>query len=128
MQTYPSSPPKRRELAQAAIASLDTHRAKHQRLNVQCSRSHHVATVYDTASGLVYVALTGPHAHGSRDFVDAAHHDKAHGFEHVDMLVASTDPMVDEALPAWCECGPRTLFRSELLGAIAEGKRRIQVV
>ncbi|MBC6445893.1 hypothetical protein [Actinokineospora xionganensis] len=57
--------------AVAAVAALRPHRGDHRRLSVRCPRSHHVAAVYDTSAGAVCIATTGPHAHGSKDFVDA---------------------------------------------------------
>jgi hypothetical protein len=128
MSTSALTPAQRRQTARTALADLGSKRAEHKQISVQCSRSHHVATVYATPAGPVYVAVTGPRAHGSRDRHDAAHHNNTHGVEQVDLLVDSRDPMVDDALPASCECGPRTLSRSELLRVIAEGKRRLRVV
>ena len=128
MSTSALTPAQRRQTARAAMTALGSKRAEHKQLSVQCSRSHHVAIVYTTPAGPVYVAVTGPRAHGSRDRHDAAHHNNTHGVEQVDLLVDDSDPMVDDALFASCECGPRTLSRAELLRAIAEGKRRLRVV
>lgn len=113
----------RRRKASDALGALGTHRSDSRRLNVQCPRSHHVASVYDTEAGLVYSAVTASHAHGSRDFVDTAHHGGRRGTEYADLLDAG--PMVDDDLPAWCECGPRTLSRTELGEHIAAERRKL---
>jgi len=115
----------RHRRAAAALAAYGAHRSDHQRLAVRCRRGHHVAFVYDTPSGLVYWAITGPHAHGSRDFVDTPHHAAARGSEYVDLLQA--EPVDDDALPAWCDCGPHSLSRAELVAAIAGERRTVQL-
>ncbi len=111
--------------ARAALDALGPDRDDHQRLNVQCRHSHHVAGVYDTPAGLVYRAVTGPHAHGSRDFVDTAHHGGHRGHEYVDLLAPG--PMAGDGLPAWCDCGSWTLSRSELLGQAQAGHRTVHL-
>ncbi|MGH3518628.1 MAG: hypothetical protein ACRDQ7_14660 [Haloechinothrix sp.] len=115
----------RRRKAREALSALGSHRSDRRKLSIQCSRSHHVAFVYDTEAGLVYSTVTGPHAHGSRDFVDTAHHGGRRGAEYVDLLEAG--PMVDDELPAWCECGPRTLSRSELDEHITAERRKLRL-
>ena len=119
------SPAERRHAAQTALQALSAQRDEHLLCSVRCSRSHHVAAVYDTAAGPVYEALTGPHAHGRRDFIDAGHHGHRHGTPILDLLNAGTDSTVDDALPAWCECGPRVLSRSELQHALARHQRHL---
>lgn len=99
--------------ARAAIAALPSRLTHHRVLNVQCRRGHHVAAVYETAAGLVYLADTGPHGHGSKDYVDAAHGDATRGDEFTDLLAPG--PMVADEVPAWCDCGHWTLSRSDLL-------------
>lgn len=111
--------------AQEALDALGNDLADHQRLSVQCRHSHHVAAVYDTAVGLVYRSLTGPHAHGSRDFVDTAHHAAHRGHAYVDLLPAG--PMAEDGLPAWCDCGSWTLSRSELLAQVGAGNRTVHL-
>jgi hypothetical protein len=44
-----------------------------------------------------------------------------------DLLDAGTGPKVDDALPAWCECGPRVLSRAELQDALAQHQRQLLV-
>lgn len=112
-----TSPETRRRAAAEALDVLGSHRSDRQVLSAQCARSHHVAYVYDTDAGLVYWAVTGPHAHGSRDFVDTTHHGAGRGKEYIDLLAAG--PMIDDEVPAWCDCGPHTLSRSQLAGVIA---------
>lgn len=121
-----ATPAVRRAAARAALEALVQH-DQSVKLRVQCAENHHVATVYDTDVGLVYVARSGPHSHGSKDFVDVAHHDAAHGVEVVDLLDPGADAMVDDALPATCECGPRTVSRSELLRTVESGQHRLLV-
>jgi hypothetical protein len=114
-----------RDAARAALDSLGAHRADARRLNVRCSRSHHVAGVYVTPEGLVYASRIGLHSHGSRDRVDEPHRGASHGRETVEPLEGN--PLADDALPASCECGPRVLSRAELLRALAQGRRRLDV-
>lgn len=113
---------RRRQVATDALAVFGKQRSEHQRLSVQCAHSHHLAAVYETEAGLVYHAIEGPHAHGSKDRIDTAHHGGPRGTEYVDLLAA--DPMSDDGLPAWCDCGPHTLSRSDLLKAAADGEVR----
>ena len=115
----------RRRIAVDALSTLGSHRADHQRLNVQCSRSHHLAGVYETDAGLVYLAIKGPHAHGRKDRADTSHHGGPRGTEHVDLLVGG--PMSDDALPAWCDCGAHTLSRADLLSRAASGAGTVRV-
>ena len=100
-------------------------RGEHQRLSVQCRHGHHVAAVYDTSAGLVFRALTGPHAHGSKDFVDTAHHGADRGTAYVDLLAPG--PMAEDGLPAWCDCGSWTLSRRELIGQVRAGDRTVHL-
>ncbi|WP_028663177.1 hypothetical protein [Saccharomonospora halophila] len=124
VQKVYGAPGIRRAAARGAVEALEQPR-RHVKLQVQCAEGHHVATVYDTEMGPVYVARSGQHAHGSRDFVDAAHHDSEHGVEIVDLLDPKADVTVDDALPASCECGPHTLARSELIRPIESGEHRL---
>ena len=111
---------RRQYLAETALASLGKQRSERQRLSVQCTHSHHLAAVYETKAGLVYHAVEGPHAHGRKDFVDTAHHGGPRGTEFVDLLVGEVAS--SDALPAWCDCGPHSLSRSDLLAAAADGR------
>lgn len=120
-----ASPETRRRVAAEALGELVSYRSDRQRLSVQCPRSHHVANVYDTDACLVCWTVTGPHAHGSRDFVDTAHHGQRRGSEYVDLLEAG--PLLGDDLPAWCECGPRTLSRSELRGCVVANQRTLRL-
>lgn len=120
-----ASPEITRKLATEALGALGKHRSDRQVLSVQCARSHHVATVYDTDAGLVFRSVTGPHAHGSRDFVDTAHHGDRGGAEYVDLLEAG--PLVADELPAWCDCGSHMLSRSELAGLVAKRQRTLRL-
>ncbi|MEZ5186221.1 MAG: hypothetical protein R2720_10785 [Candidatus Nanopelagicales bacterium] len=119
------NPDTRRQRAAEALAALGMHRSDHQRLSVQCARSHHLAGVYETDAGLVYAAIEGPHAHGSRDRVDTAHHGGPRGTEYADMLAG--DAMSDDGLPAWCDCGSHTLSRAGLLSEVESGSRTVHI-
>lgn len=115
----------RHQTARSALAALGEQRRENVRLRVDCARSRHLATIYDSPDGLVYASMVGPHAHGDRDFVDVAHHAQRRGTEYSDMLEVGTDD-ADDAMPAWCECGPRTLSRAELVAAVAARKHRLR--
>lgn len=120
-----SSGSARRALAERALATLGADRHNQILVRVRCARSHHVATVYGTEAGAVVVTQVGPHAHGSRDFVDLAHHGRRPGAEYVDLLDGG--PFAEDELPAGCECGTRTLSRTQLRRAIEDYRRVIQV-
>ncbi|HEX6345214.1 hypothetical protein [Umezawaea sp.] len=121
-----SDPARAREAARAALDEIGAHRARARKLTVRCSRGHHVAAVYATSAGLVYASCTRARAHGSRDFADVPRAAGSRRDEQVDLLQRD-DPLVDDALPASCECGPRVLSRSDLLRAVAEHRRRFEV-
>lgn len=120
-----TSSSERRRAAAEALQALTKGSTEHERLSVQCPRSHHLAAVHDTAAGLVYRTRTGPHSHGSKDFVDTSHHAGEHGTEYVDLLPSTAAD--DDALPAWCDCGPWTLSRADLLAQIRAGLRTYHV-
>lgn len=124
MSTRRIATDRRRHLAVEALRGLGAHRSDSQRLSVQCARSHHLAFVYDTDVGLVVSASTGAHAHGSKDFVDTPHHGAAHP-EYADLLESA--PLGSDEIPAWCDCGPHTLSRSALIGAVRAGTRTTRV-
>jgi hypothetical protein len=112
----------RRAAAHAAISTLGGSLSAHRRLDVRCRDSHHVAAVYDAGGELVYSAKVGSHCHGSRDRVD-----RSPGGGHADLLDAGGDMMCDDAMPASCECGPRTLSRAALLASVRAGERHLIV-
>lgn len=115
----------RRSGAMRALDALGAHRSDHQQLRIQCGHVHHLAAVYSTPAGLVYTSRTGPHGHGSKDFIDTGRGGSRGGAEYVDMLGA--DPGVGDSLPAWCDCGPRTLSRAELLGYVRAGEGSVRM-
>lgn len=94
-------------------------------LRVQCARSHHVATVYDTAQGLVYAAPVRARSHGDHDLPDEPHGDHA-PHRWLDLLEGPRDAS-DDTLPAWCDCGHRVLSRADVLAWIADGEHRVIV-
>ncbi len=106
----------RRSSAAAALAALGSHRSDSQEVSVQCRHAHHVAAVYKTDVGLVFMSRTGPHGHGSKDFVDSGQHGARGGQEYVDLL--HVDPSHGDDLPAWCDCGAWTLSRADVIGYV----------
>jgi hypothetical protein len=94
-------------------------------LRVHCANSHTVATVYDTSAGLVYASPLRARSHGSHDLPDSPHS----GHEATRWLdLLPPDPVAgDDALPAWCDCGQRTLSRADLLKWIEDGDHRVVV-
>jgi len=114
----------RRDEAEAAWAALP--HGGHDRviLQVQCARSHHVAAVYETASGAVYSARIRSRSHGSRDRVGEPHgdHEITRWFDLV-----TVDDAGDDELPAWCDCGHRTLSRAAVKEWLASHETRVIV-
>ena len=115
--------------APAALERLGAHRSEHRLLNVQCGRSHHLASVYRTDAGPVYRSLSGPHAHGSLDFVDTPHRG---GRRHeyvvlLDPATSDTAATTSDELPAWCDCGPVMLSRAELLEHLRAGRHTVHI-
>jgi hypothetical protein len=123
-ETSKLSAPERRLAAEQALESV-VHEDEQVLVQVRCGRGHRVAVVLDTPAGPVYRSMTGLHAHGSRDFVDAAHGAHQHGTRYVDLLAG--DSTVDDGLPAGCECGPYTLSRARLQQAVTDGERTVQL-
>jgi hypothetical protein len=81
--------------------------------------------VFETPDGLVYQSVAGSHSHGSKDFVDTGMHGRERRTDHVDLLTAEAG--VDDNLAAWCDCGPRSLSRAELLDSVRSGERLVRV-
>ena len=123
--TSQASTTRRRRAASQALEALGPSRGDHQRLSVQCPRGHHVAAVFETEAGLVVRAMTGPHAHGSKDFVDTAHHGGSRGVTYVDLLEPVSTS--EDVLPAWCDCGPRNLSRAEIRRQVRPGHHTLHL-
>lgn len=121
MGTRYLSPSQRREVAGQAIAALGADRRNHVLLRVRCSANHHVATVFRTDAGPVFVSVVGQRAHGNRDFVDLSHGVRRCGNEYVDLLNGAWH--ADDGLPAHCECGAHFLSRRELRQTIDSAQR-----
>jgi hypothetical protein len=119
--TSPATTDRRRRAAARALEALGPRRGDEQRLSIQCPNGHHVGAVYETEVGPVFRALTGPHAHGSKDFVDTPHHGGSRGTEYVDLLEPASS--TDDQLPAWCDCGSWTLSRAEVRREVRAGHR-----
>lgn len=113
----------RRRTAELALEALGDDRPHREILVLQCSHAHHLVSVFDTEKGPVFVARTGPHAHGRKDFVDTGHRGAPGGTEYVDLLV-SGGPSEDD-LVAWCDCGPRVLSRIDVMDHIRLGHHTV---
>ncbi|MGW3543105.1 hypothetical protein ACWDNI_21565 [Nocardia niigatensis] len=119
------SPSERQLAARRALDDLGRDRDDHALVRVRCGRSHHVATVFDTAAGAVYETQIGPHAHGRRDYVDETHHADRRHSHYVDLLEG--DRYTDDLLPAHCECGNHALSRTQMRHAIDTHERTVQL-
>lgn len=117
----------RREQAEAALRRLGPSRDASVLLAVHCADAHHVATVYGTELGPVYAGVLRTSSHGARDRHDSAHHGGHRDRPWVDVLQPADGGGTDDALPAGCECGRRSLSRALLLQAIAVGTRRMVI-
>lgn len=126
MATIPMSHTDRETRARAAVELLGHAGRDHVRLHVDCSHSHHLARVLDTQQGLVFASVVRPRSHGSRDRVDVGHHADRSPHPWYDLLDVPA-ALADDGLPAWCDCGPRSLSRSALREWIALGERRVVV-
>lgn len=118
----------RAKLAEQAWLSLPSGGSDQATLHIACAASHHIASVFDTEIGLVYRSQIRRHGHGDRDLPDTPHHGtKAKAwFDLLDL--AQIDPdQVDDQLPAWCECGPRMLFRAAVVEWVAGHEHRVIV-
>jgi hypothetical protein len=115
----------RQRAAAEALGELGSSLREHELLSIQCGHGHHLGAVYETAAGLVVRTLTGPHAHGSKDRLDAPHHAASHGAVLADLLVTPTG--ADDEVPAWCDCGPRLLSRAALTAEVRRGRRTVHL-
>jgi hypothetical protein len=117
----------RRSAAAAAFRALGTSPSEHLLLAVHCARSHHVAALYSTPTGVVYVAVLQARSHGDRDRPDVAHRG-GHGEQPwVDWIAPGDGVAPEDPLPAGCECGPRSLSRTRLLQAVESGEHRLVI-
>ena len=91
-------------------------------MQVQCADGHHLAKVFHANGERLVMTTLRPRSHGSRDIPDKPH--TPGGVRHmVDML--DVDDAADDGIPAWCDCGARTLSRAGLRNWLAEGERRV---
>lgn len=123
MTTQSTGHDEREVLAERAIDRLPDGGREAVALQVQCSRSHHLAKVFDTDAGLAYQSTVHGHAHGHRDRIDDPH---GVGQVHHWSDLLDADP-ADDALPAWCECGQRILSRAAVRRWIDDGEKRVVV-
>ncbi|HEY5184079.1 MAG TPA: hypothetical protein VIM19_04040 [Actinomycetes bacterium] len=128
MATTPLAHADRERLARRGLALIEDRPSDFTLLSVQCTHGHHLATVYRTADGPVYqsTSLGHSHSHGDRDRYDGAHHGDVTP-PWVDLLQVAASAAVDDGLPAWCECGARTLSRAQLIQWIADGEHRVNL-
>lgn len=111
MSTTKTESGRRQDQAREALRAVGTARSENQALSLQCRAAHHVATVYRTDAGLVYVARTGAR-------------DARGGTEYLDFVVTASGA---DDLPAWCDCGSRRISRREILQLIREGRRTVRL-
>lgn len=106
----------RQAWSQAAGAHVEA------RLQVQCPAGHHVAKIVPTPSGDIVVTRVRAHSHGSRDLPDEPH-TPTHPATFVDLMeVADPD---EDAIPAWCDCGQRSLSRRALQRWLEGNQHRV---
>lgn len=126
MTTTPLPLSEREKVAREALDALGDRRSEAAVLHVNCAHSHHLATVFETARGAVYLATVHGRSHGRRDREDTPH--KPHGEAlYVDLLAPSYGSQADDTMPAWCDCGQRSLSRAALQEWIGAGERRVVV-
>ncbi len=125
MTTTPLPLGDREKVAREALAALGVSRSEAVTLHVNCSRSHHLALVVETAEGPVYRSTVHGRSHGHADRVDTPHepHEER---EYIDLLLPAGG-LADDALPAWCSCGQRSLSRAALASWRSAGERRVVV-
>lgn len=116
----------RSQAAQTAWSSLPHGGHDKVRLQVQCAHGHHIAAVYATALGPVFVATVHSHSHGSRDLPDVPHGSQQPN-RWFDLLDDAGASMVGDELPAWCDCGHRTLSRSAVRQWLQAGEHRVVI-
>ncbi|WP_088290126.1 hypothetical protein [Kineosporia sp. A_224] len=125
--TAPSTGDLRRRTAERAYAQLGHSPSPRPLLAVHCASAHHVATVFATPAGAVFVSVPRAHSHGDRDRHDAAHHGGHRDRPYVDWVDPDGGVTLDDPLPAGCECGARSLSRRLLLRAVAAGEHRMVI-
>lgn len=124
MTTTPLPLHDRERIARTALDALGGSRSEAALLHVNCPASHHLATVFDTSAGPVYLATVHGRSHGRRDRADTPHHPHDEAL-YVDLLEPRAT--TDDALPAWCDCGQRSLSRASVAAWVAAGERRVVV-
>jgi hypothetical protein len=124
MVSGPTQTQLRQRRAQEALDALGSGRAAAELMSVQCPRSHHLAAVYATESGPVVLTHPAGHAHGSKDFVDTGHRAPRRA-DRPDLLDAGSG--ADDVIPGWCDCGPHSLSRTDLLARLAAGQQTARV-
>lgn len=117
----------RRSAAAAAFGALGPSPSEHLLLAVHCARSHHVAALYRTPAGAVYVSVPRARSHGHRDRHDSAHHGGHRDRPWIDWVAPGDGVAPEDPLPGGCECGPRSLSRTRLIRAVEDGERRLVI-
>jgi len=116
----------RERYAKKVLADMNGRLSDHVLLHVDCSHNHHVAVVYQSAEGLIYASTPTQSGRTGRGQTATVRRSKA---DHlwVDFLDPGSGPTVDDALAAWCSCGPRSLSRSAVKTWVRDGERRVVV-
>lgn len=128
MSPVPLPHSEREQAAQDALTALGGKVREHVKLSVTCSRSHHLAKVYDTGIGAVFASEISSRGRGQRDRVSTGHGlEQGKGKTWLDVLRPGEGPTVDDALPTWCACGQHNLSRAAVAEWLAAGERRVVV-
>jgi hypothetical protein len=91
-------------------------------MQVQCADGHELAKVFRTDAHLLVRTTVRPRSHGNRDLPDKPHTPNEMR-RIVDML--EVDDAADDSIPAWCDCGARTLSRAALRDWLTQGEHRV---
>ncbi len=124
--TQRQSHEQRVEAARSAYEDLGPDKRSATALDIQCDRGHHLAKVYRTPVGLVYVAAKRSHSHGQRDQPDTGH-SAGKIDDVVEPLPESAPVDSPDSLPAWCDCGQHNLLPAAVLEWISDGEHRVVI-
>lgn len=128
MSTAPLPHSERANAALDALTALGDGVREHVKMSITCSRSHHLAKVYDTGIGAVFASELSSRGHGQRDRVSTGHGlEQGKGKPWLDVLQPGDGPTVDDALPSWCACGQHNLSRAAVSEWLADGEKRVVV-
>ena len=120
----PTRSAERQAAARGLLDSATAAGTGRELLVIQRAHSHHLAEVMATEGGPVFRSRTGPPSYGSMDRPNLGRHGSASGQDFTDLLV---DPLADDALPVWCDCGPRSLSRTWVAEQVGGSERTVRV-